>query len=351
MGNKIIKKFQLQSPKKILLIAVPGIGDTLLATPLIATLQSEYPKASFDMLVREGTEGIINKCLGINKVITFNHKEKISSYSKVICKIFRKYDLAISISTSDRYAIYSFFAAPYRISVLNPFKLQDFWKRLIYTAYTEADFKTHTIIQNLRLTSLLGIKPKYEVLIPEKTSNKTTRPYAVLHMIPGSNYKNWSKDYWLDVIGFLEDKGLQIFCTGSPDDYPLLQELTSGTTAQVPNFSFEETTSLLKNAALFVGVDTATAHLAAATGTPTLVLFGPSNSTIWAPWPKGYNKDTPPFTNKPGQQQNCNVTIIKADCKCFPFKRTCQQHNVPESLCLTQLTPETVILALNSLIK
>ncbi|MCC7160041.1 MAG: hypothetical protein IT281_10980, partial [Ignavibacteria bacterium] len=42
---------------------------------------------------------------------------------------------------------------------------------------------------------------------------------------------------------------------------------------------------LLYQARLFVGVDTAAMHLAAATGTPTVALFGPdSDARNWSPW-------------------------------------------------------------------
>src|SRR5216684_143206 len=42
--------------------------------------------------------------------------------------------------------------------------------------------------------------------------------------------------------------------------------------------------ALLRRAALFVGNDTGIMHIAAATGTPTLGLFGPSRPEQYAPW-------------------------------------------------------------------
>src|SRR3984957_18018469 len=37
----------------------------------------------------------------------------------------------------------------------------------------------------------------------------------------------------------------------------------------------------------YVGPDTAITHLAAATGTPTVALYGPTDPRIWGPWPVG----------------------------------------------------------------
>lgn len=48
--------------------------------------------------------------------------------------------------------------------------------------------------------------------------------------------------------------------------------------------SLEETKSLLSGASLFLGNDSGPAHMAAAFGLPTVVLFGPSDDVVWAPW-------------------------------------------------------------------
>jgi ADP-heptose:LPS heptosyltransferase len=44
------------------------------------------------------------------------------------------------------------------------------------------------------------------------------------------------------------------------------------------------TYACLKRARLFLGCDSEMLHLASASGTPTLGLFGPSDERIWAPW-------------------------------------------------------------------
>ena len=46
----------------------------------------------------------------------------------------------------------------------------------------------------------------------------------------------------------------------------------------------EETKSLLQGASLFLGNDSGPAHMAAAFGLPVVVLFGPSDAVVWAPW-------------------------------------------------------------------
>ena len=48
--------------------------------------------------------------------------------------------------------------------------------------------------------------------------------------------------------------------------------------------SLSELKSLLASAALFIGNDSGPAHMAAAFGVPSVVVFGPSDPAIWGPW-------------------------------------------------------------------
>ena len=69
-----------------------------------------------------------------------------------------------------------------------------------------------------------------------------------------------------------------IFLAGPNDDASPFQAHT------VWRGDLEAAKTLVSNAAFFIGNDSGPAHLAAAFGRPTVVLFGPSNPAIWSPW-------------------------------------------------------------------
>ena len=48
--------------------------------------------------------------------------------------------------------------------------------------------------------------------------------------------------------------------------------------------SLKEMAALSAQAAIFIGVDSAPMHIAAAVGTPVVALFGPSGEAEWGPW-------------------------------------------------------------------
>jgi ADP-heptose:LPS heptosyltransferase len=102
---------------------------------------------------------------------------------------------------------------------------------------------------------------------------------AVIHAVAAQPEKSWPAANFLAVAGHLaQNRYSPVFVGGSADDltpfagYPTLQS------------SLSELKSLFASAALFVGNDSGPAHMAAAFGVPSIVVFGPSDPAIWGPW-------------------------------------------------------------------
>src|SRR6266850_1980791 len=103
-------------------------------------------------------------------------------------------------------------------------------------------------------------------------------------------------------------------------------------------------------AALYVGPDTVTTHLAAAVGAPTVALFGPSNPVKWGPWPKGCDADLSPYRFR-GTQFVGNVALVQGAGHCVPcLQEGCARHEGSESVCLQMLAAGTVIEAAEKLL-
>ncbi len=70
-----------------------------------------------------------------------------------------------------------------------------------------------------------------------------------------------------------------VFIGGLGEDLPPFQSWR--TVAGAP---LAEVAQLMRDASVFVGNDSGPAHIAAAFGLPMVVIFGPSDAEIWAPW-------------------------------------------------------------------
>ncbi len=74
--------------------------------------------------------------------------------------------------------------------------------------------------------------------------------------------------------------------------------------------SIPQAGSLLRSAALYIGVDTSITHLAAACNTPTIALFGATPPTNFGPWPNGFIGKQP-YQLRARTQTVGNVTILQ----------------------------------------
>ena len=84
---------------KILIISLAGIGDTLMATPLLHELRNNFPESQIDVLVMwKGSEDILKGNPHINKIIYFNMIKEGTSKTISFCKELKKENYDVSIN-------------------------------------------------------------------------------------------------------------------------------------------------------------------------------------------------------------------------------------------------------------
>src|SRR6201999_120304 len=96
----------------------------------------------------------------------------------------------------------------------------------------------------------------------------------------------------------------------------------------------------------YVGPDTAITHLAAATGVPTVALYGPTDPRLWGPWPVA---GLDPLWNAAGTiQRRGNVWLVQNPLPCLPCQlEGCERRLDSYSRCLDELTGAQVVAAVD----
>ena len=113
-----------------------------------------------------------------------------------------------------------------------------------------------------------------------------------IHLHPASRwfFKCWPTQRMAELVDALSADGHRIVMTGAPDaqERAMIAEIRARSSAAWVDLSgqlsLREMAALSARARLFVGVDSAPMHIAAAVGTPVVALFGPSGELEWAPW-------------------------------------------------------------------
>ena len=361
----------VQEPGRVLVIVTRRIGDVLLSVPLVRSLKCAWPSARIDMLVFKGTEGVLTGNPDLDDVIVVPASQPAMEGLRFARRLWRRYDLAISTSPSDRPTLYAWLAGKSRIGVMAS-GAKHAWKRaLLHATVPFDDLDTHTVVQNLWLADLLGLPRRFETpmgrseederrvegLFPEFRKAR----FAVLHVFPKFTYKMWDPIQWRELAAWLNDRGITVVLSGSSDPQELayVNEFADLLTRHAETLrplnlagklSFSQLAVLLERAALYVGPDTVTTHLAAAVGAPTVALFGPSNPVKWGPWPKGCDANPSPYRFR-GTQFVGNVALVQGAGHCVPcLQEGCARHEGSESVCLQMLSAGTVIEAAENLL-
>jgi heptosyltransferase-3 len=376
-------------PQKVLFIATRQIGDVLVTTPLITQARELWPNAEFHFLGYRGKLDMLYGNSDITEIIESSDRPSFGEYLSLFNRLFQRYDLAIITQPSDRAYIYGLVSAFRRVGILGGHpqgkdvedkskrgksEKQNAWKKFICLHTVNVDyFNQHVIAEKLRLLEVffrnpadlfskpITVTPPDGQALTPGIANTLVQPYVVIHPGPLTAYKRWPLTHWQQLITYLVKKDLQVVLSASPAkqdvqlNHDILSLLDDATATKVINaagkLSIPQAGTLLRGAALYIGVDTSITHLAAACNTPTITLFGATPPTNFGPWPNGFiGKE--PYELRARTQTVGNVTILQGPGECVPCRKAgCLDRADSNSECLDLLEPNQVIAAIEQVLK
>jgi heptosyltransferase III len=228
-------------------------------------------------------------------------------------------------------------------------------KRMLLSLSLEPAAGVHRVEEVLQLADALGIARVPDVVVPTGTSSSTTAgDYAVVHPAPMYRYKRWTADGWRALASELSARGLTVCITGGPaaEEKAYLDEIFADAphvTRLDGKLAWHEIAMLIAHARVFIGPDTSVTHLATATGTPTVALYGPTDPRLWGPWPRGGLER--PWEAAGQRQQRGNVWLVQNPLPCLPCQQEgCDRHLDSRSQCLDELSTPAVLRAVDEAI-
>lgn len=289
---------------RILICKLKFYGDMLLTTPVIATLRHVYPQAKIDVLLYKDTKAILAADPDINAFYLIEKKagllKTVGNFLSVKKQLKNnKYDLIVNLT--EQWPIALLVSSLHRYSIAFE-RGKPSWDRLF--SHVVPPTGTHIVEQNLSILTGIGIAEKDWVkkLSLYYTENDrqsllriepalNDKPYVVIQPTARQYFKCWDDDKFAAVIDYLSQRGLRVILTCGPLQSELQQvNNIAKLCTHKPDLQFAGKTSFLQlaalidGAALYVGVDSAPMHMAAALQTPQVCLFGATNHQQWRPW-------------------------------------------------------------------
>ncbi|MDK9701977.1 MAG: putative lipopolysaccharide heptosyltransferase III [Sulfuritalea sp.] len=313
-----IEAFSPASLRRVLVIKLRHHGDVLLATPVLSMLQRVAPQCEVDALAYADTAPMLegHPALAQLHLIDRNWKRQglrrqtAAEWKLISVLRARRYDLVVHLSVHTRGA--------WLVRLLRPCwsvapKFRDgFWAHSFTHLYpAQSDPLRHTVETNLDSLRALGLEPtaadkvvtmmpgaKAEARVAELLAQHGLQAGGFIHVHPASRwaFKCWPAERVAALCDALAAKGWPIVLSSAPDakEKALIAEVCAAreknsvspasTLDLSGRLSLKELAALTAQARLFVGVDSAPMHIAAAMGTPVVAIFGPSGDLEWGPW-------------------------------------------------------------------
>lgn len=348
-------------PRRVLVVTLRYLGDALLVTPAITALKRTWPGCEVDVLTFRAAAAVFAGNAAISRVIPVAEKPARSELLRTLAALWRRYDLALVAQAGTRPFIYGWAAGRRSVALVPQSPAKSWWKRLLLSRAVTFDAGAPTVLENVRLAAAAGATAgNAELTAPSAgldaagfgaLAGAALRPgeYVVVHPSPRTVPKRWTMEGWRQLIAHLVERGYPVLVSGGPAEAEaryvasVIGDLPERIAHRVHNVqgrcSLAELADLIRHARLFVGVDTASTHIAAATGTPTIAIFGPTDPVIWGPWGGS------PYQKVAAVQRRGHIALIQnPTLACVPCQQDgCDRHAASRSECLDRLPAARVI--------
>lgn len=301
-----------QGCKNILCIRPDNMGDLIMTGPAIRALKESFG-AKITVLTSSMSACVVKHMADIEEYIVFDlpwvkttetPDPKVFNEVVQLLKV-RNFDAAVVFTVYSQNplptAMLAYLAGIPRVLAYcreNPYQLINHW----VPDKEPYEFIKHQVRRDLDLVATVGATTTNENLqlsvdetkwpiINRKLSDKgfnIAQPWIILHAGVSEKKREYPAECWIAAAKTLiAEHGLQVLLTGSASERHLTEELQlqigEGCISAGGMFNLDEFVCLVKHAPLLLSVNTGTIHIAAAVGTPTVVLYAQTNPQH-TPW-------------------------------------------------------------------
>lgn len=319
---------------RVLVTKLRHHGDVLLASPVIGALKRHYPDAEIDALVYHDTRDMLSGHPGLTRLHTIPRKATLADNWRLLQSLRGiGYDTLVHLTTSTRGAVLARVLRP-RIAV-GPAHGGKLYRNSFTHLYRLINGnRRHTVEINLDALRRIGLDlteaDKHLTLIPGDAAfaradahlggfGLAAKKFILIHPTSRWLFKCWSEAKVAELANRLIRMGHPVLFTSAPDPQETAMLGRIQAQMQMPaaslagQLSLKELAALIARARLFIGVDSAPMHMAAAVATPTVALFGPSGEIDWGPWRVASRVITSNHTCRPCGLDGCGGSK-KSEC-------------------------------------
>ncbi|HYH85195.1 MAG TPA: glycosyltransferase family 9 protein [Pyrinomonadaceae bacterium] len=337
--------------RRVLVVRLRSIGDTVLATPSLHALRRFLPDARIDILLEDWVAPLLEGSQEVDRVVTVERKSTASRLLVARRLRAENYDVVYNLHGGSTAALLTrATGARHRVG----FADYAYASLHNHAAPPSSELwgrgKTHSVEQQLALLGWTGVpvtdRPATRLAVTTEAAASVARrlreagiregvAFVLVHPAAAFDTKTWAAENFARVVEFLAARGLAAVAVASPSEAKVVADVSSRARAPLVSFTdlrLPEITALAARASLFVGNDSGVAHIAAAVGVPQVVVFGSSNVAHWRPWAEA------------------RAEVVREEMPCAPCPGyTCAEFDAPE--CIRRVSVERVMEAVERVLK
>lgn len=343
-------------PRSILIVQLDHLGDAIISLPMLRALRRAYPRARIDVLCGEWNAELFAACGHVDHVYSSRMNRfarsvrRLAWIASVLWWGWRlrevKYDVAIDVRGELPLALLMWLSGARR--------------RVGWAAggggflLTDSPRWVPRRAEHLSRRALLAILGIHDAnatgwsepaFVPSQTAREqidtelsrvvNAQPLIVFHVAAGTPAKEWPRQRWAQLAERAAvEFSAKIVLVGAAADRDIAMHVTAcvppdSVVDRTGAYGITQLAALLERAGVFVGADSGPAHLSAAVGTPTVVLFSGTNR------------------HEQWQPRGRHVMVVRHAVDCSPCHRTrCPLADHP---CLSRLSVDDVLAAMREL--
>jgi len=352
--------------RRILIIQLGDIGDVVWSLPALQAVRDAYPGGAVAVLLREGSGSLLAASVSPPKIFEVRKgksgpRGRLVSSIRLVRELRReRFDLVFDFRGDERGGYMAFLTgAPIRAALHYP-SLPWLRNRLfthlvapsgMARAIGAADLSLHIlkafgietgkIIPELHLSQEVRLRAARiladeGIPAPEEATGGGGERMRAGTVLRGGwvtvnsfsrwSYKEWGLLKWVQIIDWLWGEfGIAAVIVGAPAERERAGELGNSCAGKVYNLAgkttLAELAGVLQRSRLHIGVDSAAPHIAAAVGTPTVTLYGPSDWRFWAPPGERNRVVVPEMACAPCHLKGCEGSGVSRCLDTLPVER------------------------------
>lgn len=352
----------MKKNKKILVLALSGIGDALMFTPALNFIKQAEPDAIVDVLVMfKGVKDIYDRIGLANNVIFFDFmKEGAVKSLKFIFSLRNTYNYSINVYPSNRkeYNIISFLIGAKKRGAVEYLRCFNSEFGFLNNCRVKENDLLHNVEENIKICEKLFDK-KAETISPlilklnsqdEKFANDYVLQnslqdkliigiHAGCSLLKNHMKRRWEPEKFIELSKkIIDNKNAHILIFGGPDETELKDFIKTGINSPnvivVKSSSLTQSAALMKYCSLFISNDSGLMHIAAAMQTKLIPVIGPTSLNYIHPWKCDYKPAT--------------IDLECAPCFIYsPRPLSCSRNDV-QFKCIKELSVEKVYSVVNN---